>query len=69
MANVEEYRVEPAEIGGIEVILTTYRIDPLYHCHIANVSVGAVIARASAASREEAVELAKKRLRGRVESV
>ncbi len=54
----EEYRVETRELAGWLIRLTTYRIGHTYHCQADNVSPGAVLARTSAESREEALEQA-----------
>jgi hypothetical protein len=42
------------EIGGWEVNLRTYQIGDTYFCKADNVSPGAIIARGSGATREEA---------------
>jgi hypothetical protein len=54
MMKAEEYRVESKEIAGQHVKVTSYRIGDLYHCHVANADPGATVARAEAATREEA---------------
>jgi hypothetical protein len=54
MMKAEEYRVELKEIAGQQIRITTYRIGDLYHCHVANADPGATIARAEAATRNDA---------------
>ena len=51
---VEEFGERILEVAGWEVRLTTYKLDGLYHCKADNVSPGAALARASAATRGEA---------------
>ena len=55
---VEEHRELKMEIAGWPVHLTSYRIGETYHCTVDNVSPGAAVARASAATREEAEKIA-----------
>jgi hypothetical protein len=50
----EEYRERRIEVEGWPVNLTSYRIGDVYHAQADNVSPGALLARASAATREEA---------------
>lgn len=52
--NAEEYSERKLEIEGWQVNLTTYRIGEIYHCHADNVSPGAIIARTTGSTREEA---------------
>jgi hypothetical protein len=55
---VQEHAERRIEIGGWEVNLRTYQIGDTYHCKADNVSPGAIIARGSGASREEAEQKA-----------
>jgi hypothetical protein len=55
---VQEHSERRIEIGGWEVNLRTYKIGDMYHCKADNVSPGAIIARASGATREEAEQTA-----------
>lgn len=50
----EEYRERRIEVEGWPVNLTSYRIGDVHHAQTDNVSPGALLARASAATREEA---------------
>jgi len=54
----ESYRVVNQEIFGVEITVTSYCIGERFYCHVANRDPGAVIARAEAASREEAEKMA-----------
>ncbi len=58
MSRAEEYRVAVHEISGVKVRITSYKIEDRFCCHVANVDPGATIARAEAATREEAEKLA-----------
>lgn len=58
MLNAEEYQTVTRDISGAAVKITTYRIGNQYHCHVANADPGATIARAEAATRDEAVSAA-----------
>jgi hypothetical protein len=55
---VEQNTERRIEIGGWDVNLRTYQIGDTFHCKADNVSPGAVIARSSGATREEAEEKA-----------
>jgi hypothetical protein len=65
----ESYTTTRREINGTPVTVTGYRIGEMHYCHIENVEPGATIARASAATAEnaesEAVAKAEKRLGGK----
>jgi hypothetical protein len=50
----QDYHTESREVAGVAIKVTTYRIGDPYHCHVANADPGATIARAEAATREEA---------------
>lgn len=69
MLKAEEHREEIQEIAGVKITVTTYRIGELYYCHVSNVDPGAKIARAEAAGREEAVNLALAKTRQRLRAV
>ncbi len=62
----EDYQRRDARLAGWPVRIASYRIGETHYCHIDNVSPGATIARAKAASLEEAekeaVEKATRRL-------
>jgi hypothetical protein len=51
---VEHNTERRLEIGGWEVNLHTYKIGDTYYCKADNVSPGAIIARSTGATREEA---------------
>lgn len=51
----EEYRTDIQEVSGVKVEIHSYRLDDTFYCHVANVDVGAIIARGSGATRQEAV--------------
>jgi hypothetical protein len=54
----ESYHVANQNIFGFEVTVTSYRIGESYYCHVASRDPGAVIARAEAATHEEAKKAA-----------
>lgn len=56
--NVEQHTERRIEIGGWDVNLRTYQIGDTFHCKADNVSPGAIIARSSGATREEAEQKA-----------
>jgi hypothetical protein len=58
VSKVEGHRVERRTLEGTRVEVTSYRIGGTYHCHVANLDPGATIARASAATAEEAIRVA-----------
>lgn len=58
MSKPEGYLVEPKEISGWKVNVTSYSIGDEFYCHIDNIDPGAVIVRTEAPTREEAVLLA-----------
>jgi hypothetical protein len=58
MDQVEGHRVERRTLEGTPVTVTSYRIGDTHHCHVANLDPGATIARASAATAEEAIRVA-----------
>lgn len=64
----ENYLSEKLMLRGVPLVLTSYKIGMHYHCRIANEDPGAVIARSTAESQEEALrivrEKAEKRLGG-----
>lgn len=53
-ANTNEFQERQIDIDGWPVKLTSYRVGDQYVCQADNVSPGAVLARFSAATREEA---------------
>lgn len=62
----EEYRTEIQDLEGVKVEVRSYRLEDTYYCHIASTDAGATIARASGATREEAVLAATERARQRL---
>ena len=58
MFKAEDYRIEPQEISGWKVNVTTYSLGDQYYCHVDNVDPGATIVRTEAPTREEALLLA-----------
>ena len=52
----ESFKEEIAEVKGVLVRVTTYKIGENFYCHVYNVDPGATIARSTAATREKAVE-------------
>jgi len=52
----ENFKEEIAAVNGVPVRVTTYKIGDNFYCHVYNVDPGATIARATAATREKAVE-------------
>ncbi len=66
MFKAEDHREEIQEIAGVKVNVTSYRIGERHYCHVANADPGATIARAEAAAREEAVNLALTKARQRL---
>jgi ribosomal protein L16/L10AE len=57
----EEYRERRLEVGGWTVNLASYRAGNEWHATADNVSPGAVLARTSGATREEAEDQALRR--------
>jgi len=54
----EEYRTTARTINGFTVNVTSYKIGVQFYCHLTNIDPDATIARAEAATREEAERLA-----------
>lgn len=54
----EELTHEERTLQSFPIHVLTYRLLDRYHCKVDNVSPGALIARASGATREEALALA-----------
>ena len=50
----EDHTVTLIELAGWKARVTSYRVGDQFHCVVDNVSPGAWIARATAATREEA---------------
>ena len=63
----EDYQRRTDTLAGWPVKIVSYRIGATHYCHIDNVSPGATIARANAASREAAEEEAIAKAAGRLE--
>jgi hypothetical protein len=66
MLKAEQHRVETQEIAGVKISVQTYKIGEQFHCHVSNVDPGATIARAQAATFEEALQLALQKARQRL---
>jgi len=63
----EGYQRRADTLAGWPIKIVSYRIGATHYCHIDNVSPGATIARANAASREAAEEEAIAKATGRLE--
>lgn len=63
----ESFSVRQDTLDGWPIGITTYLIQGIYHCHVDNVSPGAVFARAQASTSAEAeaiaLEVASRRLK------
>lgn len=57
-SQVKEYRERKETVPPFEIHVVSYRLGDRYHCKVDNVSPGAVIARAEAATQDEAERLA-----------
>ncbi len=68
MMRPEGYQIDPKEIAGWKVNVTSYSIGDLYYCHIDNVDPGVVIVRTEAPTREEALLLAIAKAKERLQS-
>ena len=68
MLKPEGYQVQPQEISGWKVNVTSYAIGGMYYCHVDNVDPGAVIARTEGPTREEAMVLALAKAQERLSS-
>lgn len=66
MDRVQEYRRRQETVGEWSIGVTTYRIGDRYYCTVDNVSPGACLCRASAATREEAEAAALRQARDMV---
>ncbi len=62
----EDYQEQQLELEGWPVKVTSYKLGETYHCTVDNVSPGAWLARASAASREDAEKQAVDKARQRL---
>ena len=63
----EDYQRRADTLAGWPIKIVSYRSGTTHYCHIDNVSPGATIARANAASREAAEEEAIAKAVGRLE--
>ncbi|MGH7493515.1 MAG: hypothetical protein ACREOO_14150 [bacterium] len=63
MLIAEQHRVETQEIAGVRVSVQSYKIGDRFYCHVSNFNPGATIARAEAATCEEALQLALQKAR------
>lgn len=63
----EYYRERQLQVAGWPLRLTSYQLDGVFYCHADNVSPGANIARASAATQEEAERRALEKAQERLE--
>lgn len=68
MPGAEEFRRRRERVGAFEINIESYRTEKGYFCRVDNADPGAVIARATAATREEAeataIEKARRRIAG-----
>jgi hypothetical protein len=62
----EDHASRRAELGGWPVEITSYRLGAVFRCTVANVDPGATIARAEAATREEAERVASEKAASRL---
>ncbi len=64
--HAEEYQERTETVGDFEIHIVTYRLGETWHCKVDNVSPGALIARGTGTTREDAemstVELARQRV-------
>ena len=67
--NTENFKEEFREFNGVPIRVTTYKIGDDYYCHVYNVDPGATVARATAATREKAVEEAMIKVSQRIRSL
>jgi hypothetical protein len=65
----ENFNEELIKVLGVSLRLTTYQIGNDWYCHLYNVDPGAAIARASAATRELAVDEAMAKATKRLSSM
>ena len=63
----EEFKEEIINVNGTKVLVTTYRIEEEFYCHVSNYDPGATISRASAATKEAAVNEAIKKASERIQ--
>jgi hypothetical protein len=68
MMKPEEYQVQPHEIAGWKVNVTSYAIGDRYYCHVDNVDPGATIVRTEGPTREEAMVIALAKAQERLRS-
>jgi hypothetical protein len=66
MLKTEDYATETRELSGVHIRINSYKIGDRFYCHIENTDPGATIARSDASSREEAVQLALVKTKGRL---
>jgi len=52
----EEFKEEIIDVCGTKVLVTTYKIEAEFHCHVSNYDAGATISRTSAAAKEDAMD-------------
>lgn len=62
----EQYQTEKTRINDVPVVITSYKIGLTYHCRVANADPGAIIARSSADTPEEAYRLVKEKAEKRL---
>ncbi len=58
MTDAQEYEVQDCQVNGTPVKVTSYRLDEIYYCQVANADPGATICRAKGATRQQAVDAA-----------
>jgi hypothetical protein len=62
----EQFEEEIRDVNGTKVVVTTYKIDAEFYCHVSNFEPGATIARASAIEKEVAVNEAVRKASERI---
>lgn len=63
---VQDYRTRRVELGGWPVRVTSYQQGMTFRCTVENLDPGATIARAEAATREEAERVASEKAAARL---
>lgn len=62
----EQFSDTLTELHGVSIRIVVYKIGDEFHCHVSNADPGATIARATALTREEAIETAMKKVSQRL---
>lgn len=66
MARVEDFRSRREAVGTFQIQIESYRHGDVYYCRVDNVDPGAIIARSTGRTREEAEEVATEKARRRI---